>query len=275
MITLALKFTFIAFSLLLYLAGFSSLAEGQNDKWQLLLNSTGVVAVHMTLTHHNTVIMYDQMGNGPSSYPLQYRFDGTRCTRNGNDLSDPTCYTHSVECDITTNRVRPLRVDSDLWCSSGAFLGNGTLVQTGGYQSGARRVRYLEPCGNRKCHWSESRDLLSDERWYASNQILPENDCVIVVGGKNVFTYEFFPKLSSNQKSYNFPFLRETYNWDEGGLNLYPFLHLSLDGNRFIFANRDSILFSYKENKVVKTFPKMPGGGARITRTRSPRLHFP
>ena len=32
------------------------------------------------------------------------------------------------------------------------------------------------------------------------------------------------------------------------------------DGNLFIFANKDSILFDYKTNKVVKNFPRMPGG---------------
>ena len=42
--------------------------------------------------------------------------------------------------------------------------------------------------------------------------------------------------------------------------NLYPFLHLSSDGNLFIFANKDSILFDYRKNSVVKTFPTMPGG---------------
>ncbi|GLJ06136.1 hypothetical protein SUGI_0032300 [Cryptomeria japonica] len=42
--------------------------------------------------------------------------------------------------------------------------------------------------------------------------------------------------------------------------NLYPFLHLSSDGNLFIFANKDSILLDYKTNRVVKKFPTMLGG---------------
>lgn len=46
-------------------------------KWQLLLNNTGVVAMHMALTHHNTVIMFDQAGVGQSGYRLRHRFNGT------------------------------------------------------------------------------------------------------------------------------------------------------------------------------------------------------
>jgi len=42
--------------------------------------------------------------------------------------------------------------------------------------------------------------------------------------------------------------------------NLYPFLHLSSDGNLFIFANMDSILLDYKSKSVVKTFPTIPDG---------------
>lgn len=46
-------------------------------KWQLLLNNTGVVAMHMALTHHNTVIMFDQAGVGQLGYRLRHRFNGT------------------------------------------------------------------------------------------------------------------------------------------------------------------------------------------------------
>ncbi|ESR53206.1 hypothetical protein CICLE_v10023980mg [Citrus x clementina] len=46
-------------------------------KWQLLLNNTGVVAMHMALTHLNTVIMFDQAGVGQSGYRLRHRFNGT------------------------------------------------------------------------------------------------------------------------------------------------------------------------------------------------------
>ncbi|KHN28722.1 hypothetical protein glysoja_025456 [Glycine soja] len=41
--------------------------------------------------------------------------------------------------------------------------------------------------------------------------------------------------------------------------NLYPFLHLLPDGNLFIFANRNSILFDYTKNKILRNFPLIPG----------------
>ncbi|KAJ3671738.1 hypothetical protein LUZ60_007817 [Juncus effusus] len=227
--------------------------NGRGGTWNILLNSSGVVAMHMAVTHHNTVIMFDQTKAGPSDY----RMEG--CHHD----SDSTCWAHSVEYDIGSNSIRPLVLQSDTWCSSGAFLANGTLAQTGGHGEGSRKIRYFRPCSNGRCGWREDSESMVDERWYSTNQILPEKDRIFVIGGLNVFTYEFVPKSSPNEGAFNMPFLRETRNRLEEGDNLYPFVHLLPDGNLFIFANRDSILFNYKTNKVVKTFPKIPGDGAR------------
>ncbi|KAF1870985.1 hypothetical protein Lal_00020719 [Lupinus albus] len=240
--------------------------EGRREgKWQFLLKSTGVVSMHMALTYKNTVIMFDQTGGGPSRYLLRKRFGGRRCsTRSRKDVVDSTCYAHSVEYDIRDNRVRPLWLDTDPWCSSGSFLSNGTLLQTGGYGKGAKRVRFYRPCRkNQQCDWKQSKNDLTDERWYASTQTLSDDDRVIVVGGRTVFTYEFVPKMSHGEKSYNLPFLHQTNDKYAKGNNLYPFLHLSSDGNLFIFANRDSILLNPRQNKVIKTFPRIPGHGSR------------
>ncbi|KAI4336241.1 hypothetical protein L6164_014790 [Bauhinia variegata] len=236
---------------------------GRQGQWQLLLNNTGVVGMHMTLTHHNTVIMFDQTGAGESSYRLRKRFNGSSCSRRTNDLRDSTCYAHSVEYDVGGNRVRPLRLDTDPWCSSGSFLSNGTLLQTGGYGSGATRVRLFRPCDDHQCDWKQSRKSLSDPRWYASSQRVAEHDRVVVVGGRGVFTYEFVPKRDSGEKSFLLPFLHQTNDGSKDGNNLYPFLHLSSDGNLFIFANRDSILLNLRRNRVIKRFPRIPGDGSR------------
>lgn len=40
---------------------------------------------------------------------------------------------------------------------------------------------------------------------------------------------------------------------------MYPFVHLLPDGTLFIFANRDSIIFDYKTDTVVRKFPVIPG----------------
>ncbi|WVZ21576.1 hypothetical protein V8G54_008898 [Vigna mungo] len=221
---------------------------GRKGQWQLLLNSTGVVGMHLALTYKNTVVMFDQTGAGPSGYKLRRRFHGSTCSRSRHDMTDSTCYAHSVEYDISTNKVRPLWLDTDPWCSSGSFLSNGTLLQVGGNERGAKRVRFFRPCGNDQCNWIQSKKTLSDMRWYASSQLLPEHDRLVVVGGRRTFTYEFVPKISPGEKSFDLPFLHQTDDRNEGGNNLYPFLHLSSDGNL---------------NRVIKTFPRIPGEGSR------------
>ncbi|KAG8388525.1 hypothetical protein BUALT_Bualt02G0134600 [Buddleja alternifolia] len=237
---------------------------GRKGNWEILLNNTGVVASHMVLTHKNTVIMSDQAGLSQSSYHLRRRYNGTRCRGTRNDLGDSSCYAHSIEYDIIRNKIRPLDIETDTSCSSGSMLSNGTLIQTGGFGDGSKRIRYFEPCGDNHCDWRQGKGFLSDDRWYASNLKLPENDDrLIVVGGRRAFSYEFVPKRSFKEKSFDLPFLQRTYDINEGGNNLYPIVHLSSDGNLFIFANRDSILFDYKRNKVIKTFPKIPGKGSR------------
>ncbi|KAL0421729.1 UNVERIFIED_CONTAM: Aldehyde oxidase GLOX [Sesamum latifolium] len=205
--------------------------------------------MHMAITHRNTVVMFDQMGSGRSGYRLRKRHDGTSCGDVRKDFNDSSCYAHSIEYDVLRNRIRPLHIETDTWCSSGSMLSNGTLVQTGGFGSGSRRIRYFNPCQNHHCDWREGRKLLSNERWYASSLKLPDqDDRVIVVGGRGVFTYEFVPKRSPNEKSFVLPFLRKTHDRNEGGNNLYPIVHLSSDGHLFMFANRDSILFDYNRN---------------------------
>ncbi|OWM65456.1 hypothetical protein CDL15_Pgr009046 [Punica granatum] len=229
------------------------------------MNNTGVVPMHMALTHLNTVVMFDQTGFGPSSYRLRKRLRGKkRCKATGADLTDTSCYAHSIEYDVSSNRIRALRLDTDPWCSSGSFLSNGTLLQTGGYRKGSRGIRYFKPCNSDWCDWRQSKRSLSVQRWYSSSQLLPEEgNRVILVGGRRAFSYEFVPKHSSTDRSHDLPFLHRTHNRDNDENNLYPFLHLSSDGNLFIFANRDSILFNYRRNRVVKTFPRIPGRGSR------------
>ncbi|KAF3436777.1 hypothetical protein FNV43_RR19530 [Rhamnella rubrinervis] len=158
--------------------------------------------------------------------PLKRRHNKTRCRNSREDLTDSSCYAHSVEYDISSNKIRPLELYTDTWCSSGSFLSNGTLLQLGGFGKGSRRIRYFRPCGDRGCDWKQSKRLLFDGRWYASNLLLPEDDRVIVVGGRREFSYEFVPKISDEQKSFGLPFLHRTYNRNAGGSNLYPFLHL-------------------------------------------------
>lgn len=66
------------------------------------------------------------------------------------------------------------------------------------------------------------------------------------------------PSAASSAAALYFDFLNATN--DAQNDNLYPFVHLLPDGNLYIFANQDSIVYNYVANAVVKRFPKIPGG---------------
>ncbi|XP_031284269.1 aldehyde oxidase GLOX [Pistacia vera] len=223
--------------------------------WVLLQPSIGISAMHMQVLHNNKIIFFDRTDSGPSNISLP----ANKCRLN-DEILKPDCTSHSVLYDIASNTFRPLMVLTDTWCSSGAVDRDGTLVQTGGYHNGERVIRLFSPSDDETSDWVELKKSLWDRRWYASNQILPDNR-IIIVGGRKVFTYEFYPKNESLPSSYYLPFLIETRDPEEN--NLYPFLHLLPDGNLFIFANRRSILFDYVNNKVVKEFPVIPGNDKR------------
>lgn len=247
--------------LLIAICCFSNLALGSQDlegKWKLLKRSIGVSAMHMALLPNDRIIAFDRSHFGPSNITLPQG----KCIK-GVELETSDCYAHAVEFDPITRKVRPLTIQTDTWCSSGALLANGVLVQTGGYRLGERVVRYLKPCSD--CDWEEDhQNGLISPRWYASNQILP-NGKIIVVGGRFQFTYEFIPRTSDSDRKilYQLPFLKETMHSPKIPNNLYPFLHLSTDGNLFIFANDRAILLDYVNNRVMKNYPVMPGGISR------------
>ncbi len=223
------------------------------DSWELLIENAGVSAMHMTLAHTNKVIMFDRTDYGPSEIKLANGF----CRRDPRDLAlQVDCWAHSIELDLATNRIRPLTVLSDTWCSSGAWQADGILTQTGGWNDGGTTMRTIGSDGNND--WREFPNTLAVARWYASDQILPDQR-VIVVGGRRQFNYEFLPKGGGGGGAIRFPFLEET-NDPGAENNLYPFTHLSPDGNLFVFANQDSILLNYDKGEVVKRFPTLNGG---------------
>ncbi|KAL5722593.1 (methyl)glyoxal oxidase [Ranunculus cassubicifolius] len=229
--------------------------------WRRLQSSIGISAMHMQLLHNNKIIIFDRTDFGPSNLSLP----ANHCRNDPNDVAlKIDCTAHSLLYDIPTNTIRPLVIQTDTWCSSGSVLPNGTLVQTGGYNDGDRVVRTLSPCDDDLCDWIELPSYLTVRRWYASNQILPDGR-IIVVGGRRVFSYEFYPRnlmIETSLSNYKLGFLQETRDYyDEN--NLYPFLHLLPDGNLFIFANTRSILFDYSANRILKEYPVLPGDDKR------------
>nr|XP_043618284.1 aldehyde oxidase GLOX-like [Erigeron canadensis] len=217
--------------------------------WKLLLENTGISPMHMQLLPTDRVMMYDRPDFGTSKILLPK----DKCDPNLKD-----CSAHSVEYDVATNSIRPLMLHTDTWCSSGALMPQGHLIQTGGFGKGAKYVRSYKSCDT--CDWEEIPNGLIEDRWYATNHILPDGH-QIIIGGRGKFNYEFYPKKSPAEKTYEMPFLAETKDPNEN--NLYPFTFLNPDGNLLIFANNHGILYDYLKEKVIKTYPTMPGGHPR------------
>ncbi|XP_058193370.1 aldehyde oxidase GLOX-like [Rhododendron vialii] len=231
-------------------------------RWAVLQKSIGVSAMHMQLLRNNKVVIFDRTDFGTSNLSLP---TGKSCRRN-DAVVKLDCSAHSVLYDFASNTYRPLTVQTDVWCSSGAVHPDGTLVQTGGYNSGDRKIRLFTPSTTNYAavdggdgddsDWVELPADLKVRRWYATNHILPDGR-VIVVGGRKQFNYEFFPQ-NTPPKIFSLPFLNSTRDRFEEN-NLYPFLHLLPDGTLFIFANRRSISFDFTKNRVVREFPAIPG----------------
>ncbi|CAH8284800.1 unnamed protein product [Eruca vesicaria subsp. sativa] len=246
------------FALFLHLLSFH-VASGAGGTWELLLNNVGISAMHSQLLNNDRVIMYDRSNFGPSKISLP----NGACRDSPNDVvSKHDCTAHSIEYDVALNRIRPLTILSNTWCSSGGVTPEGALLQTGGDKEGERKARMFYPCddGDDFCDWTEVDNALNVRRWYATNHVLPDGR-QIIVGGRNQFNYEFFPKTKA-PSLYNLPFLSETHDVGQEN-NLYPFVFLNSDGNLFIFANNKAILLDYDKNIVVKTYPKIPGGDPR------------
>ncbi|KAJ9536457.1 hypothetical protein OSB04_un000365 [Centaurea solstitialis] len=245
----------IIISCLLFTTPLAAVAGG--GTWSLLRPSIGISAMHMQLLPTDRVIIYDRTDFGASNISLA---DG-KCRHDPNDIVlKDDCTAHSVEYDVASNSVRPLMVLTDVWCSSGGLMPDGSLVQTGGFNDGDHVVRiFNNACG--ECDWVEIPLGLAQRRWYATNHVLPDGR-QIIIGGRRQFNYEFYPKAAAAEKSYSFPFLVETNDFKFEN-NLYPFVFLNTDGNLFVFANNRAVLFDYRRNRVVKTYPGVPGGEPR------------
>ncbi|CAH2036771.1 unnamed protein product [Thlaspi arvense] len=250
----AILYALFLTSLQLLLTSHVSFAAG--GKWNLLLPNVGISAMHMQLLHNDRVVMFDRTNFGPSNISLPNH----KCRNNPEDaISKIDCTAHSIEYDVAANTIRPLTVQSNTWCSSGSVRPDGALVQTGGDRDGEFKARIFSPCNRGRCDWVEINNALAKRRWYATNHILPDGK-QIIIGGRGQYSYEFFPKTTF-PGVIAFPFLVQTNDTEEN--NLYPFTFLNTDGNLFIFANNRAILLDYTKNKVVKTFPAIPGGDPR------------
>ncbi|XP_066350572.1 aldehyde oxidase GLOX-like [Miscanthus floridulus] len=242
--------------LLAYAAG-GIVPASAGGSWKLLQSSVGVSGMHMQLLHNDRLILFDRTNFGPSNLTFP---PGHPCRVNPQDVALPRgdCTAHSVEYSVASNTFRALSIFTDTWCSSGHVAPDGTLVQNGGWQDGTRKVRVMPACsdGATTCDWTEKSspdpEVLAVGRWYATNQKLPDGRA-IVVGGLNQFNYEFLPKSAGPPGVFALPFLSQTNS-------LYPFVHLNIDGNLFIFAKNRAVLFDYKSGTVVRSYAMLGDG---------------
>ncbi|CAG8436595.1 9372_t:CDS:10 [Diversispora eburnea] len=213
--------------------------------------TSGIAAMHIAVTEPNKIIIIDKV----QSNPLKYS-DGRRVV--------------SLEYDITDDSKRLLPLNTNTFCSAGSIMGNGSLLNLGGaekkgnaYAEGFESTRVFNPCSNKKCQWYENPKGLDTHRWY------PTVITLFIIGGSiqatrvndgkiNSPTYEFFPKTNPNDKAIPLQFLIDTLPY-----NLYPIVHLmpgpAEQSHLFIFANKDSMIWDWKANKVVKKLPTIPG----------------
>ncbi|XP_024400855.1 aldehyde oxidase GLOX [Physcomitrium patens] len=223
----------------------------KGDWYETVVENAGISTMHAAVTNTGSVILLDRTNIGDSQLSLP---NGV-CRDNPEDRANThDCTAHSALFTPNGNVIRPLFVYTDTWCSSGQFDANGQMVQTGGDADGLMKIRTFAPCNDGNCDWVEQGAQLQNGRWYATNQILPDGS-QIVVGGRSVFTIEYVP--ANGRGTYYLDLLEKTNDAQQD--NLYPFVHLLPNNQLFIFANRDSILYDWQSNTVVKNFPTIPG----------------
>ncbi|KAK2660673.1 hypothetical protein Ddye_007206 [Dipteronia dyeriana] len=145
-----------------------------------------------------------------------------------------------IRCPDQHRFVLDLMVQTNVWCSSGAVMPNGTLIQTGGSFDGERKVRIFDSCStSNDCDWVEINNGLAVKRWYPTNHILPD-DRQVVIGGRAQFNYDFLPK-NGGPILHDLPFSAKTNDVIPEN-NLCPFVFLIGDTNLFIYGNNQSIL---------------------------------
>ncbi|XP_047966240.1 putative aldehyde oxidase Art an 7 [Salvia hispanica] len=235
--------------------------ETKNERlgsWEIHSQNSGVSAMHIQLMPNNKAAWHDSTSNGLSEIDNSPPFCRPRVGGRQTD-SKQDCTAHAVQYDIETAHVRPVKVDSSPWCSSGGLSRSGSLISTGGDKDGLKSVRILKPCND--CNFEENKRALFSNRWYATQHTLDDGNFVLV-GGRNAYNYEIVPPdtLTFTPQLFELPLLEDT-NDDAGRENnLYPFVNLLPDGNLFVFANHKSIILEPRTGKTVRPLPDLAGG---------------
>ena len=239
--------------------------------WELVQKgSTGVAAMQLAIVSSTHAIIIDKVEHNPltvnhhPAWGALYNFE--------------------------THTLTALDMKSNSFCAGGAFISNGTLVNTGGngiygdnagtayfgQTNGPQAVRLLEPCeasnaANCGIYEDQEHIRLASPRWYSTSVRIQDGSVMIVGGSKrggwmnnattNNPTIEYFPPKNihgANGTPVHVQFLVDTLN-----SNLFPIAFLLPDGRIFLAANRDATIYDWKKN-TEEQLPRIPNG-VRVT----------
>ncbi|KAJ7800826.1 glyoxal oxidase N-terminus-domain-containing protein [Mycena olivaceomarginata] len=239
--------------------------------WSLVQHGTsGVSSMQLAIVTETTAVIFDKVEHNPLM------------TEDGNPA-------WTAELNLNTHIVRPLHALSNTWCATGSFLGNGTLLSSGGNpivitgQNGLQALRFFTPCQNGTCDIWENSSVVrtTSPRWYPGS-VRIEDGSVIIFGYVSCWSltpcvqlnrnfsgatvnnatvgnpsYEFYPPKNIN--GFNglkipSPFLASTLS-----ANLFPFVMQLPDGNLFVAANERAMILNWKTNTETP-LPSIPNG---------------
>ncbi|KAJ7199434.1 glyoxal oxidase N-terminus-domain-containing protein [Mycena pura] len=247
--------------------------------WSLVQQGTsGVSGMQLMIVTETTALIFDKVEHNPLM------------TENG----EPAW---TAELNLNTHVVRPLHALSNTWCATGGFLGNGTVLSTGGNpivitgENGLQALRFFTPCQDEKCDIWENSSLVhtTSPRWYPGSVRL-EDGSILIVGGamdngwiNNATasnpTFEFYPPKNIN--GFNgvripSPFLSATLR-----ANLFPIVMELPDGTIFMAANQMAMIYDWKAN-TERQLPNIPNGvrvsnpyaGSAVMLPLTPENHY-
>jgi hypothetical protein len=192
--------------------------------------------------------------------------------------------------NMNTYAIKALHMKSNSFCAGGSFLGNGTLINVGGNPvveshtapmdfgkaDGTQGVRLFPQCESddaADCDVSEhpERVRLASPRWYNTVVRIQDGSAMIIGGSTrggwmnnattNNPTLEYYPPKNihgANGTPIRLQFLIDTLN-----SNLFPIAFSLPDGRIFIAANRDAMVYDWKQN-TEERLPQIPNG-VRVT----------
>ncbi|PKC70137.1 galactose oxidase [Rhizophagus irregularis] len=229
------------------------IGDAKGGTWTILPTLTGVNAMHMFVARPGQYVFVDR----PETNPL--------LRTNGQPAE-------SSLLDLDKDTLTALDITSDTFCSAGSWLGNGTLVGTGGdtgdppFVPGQQTLRFYDPM---TATWEEKLMVMPSKRWYPTMLPLVDGK-VLILGGSiggtglnkvelNNPTYNIWPPSTADgtpDPDRPIQFLVDTLPY-----NLYVFLHIVPNAENknmlFILSNQQPVLFDLEANNVVYSYPKI------------------